>query len=364
MSEPPTNENTSSPRSASGNSRRTPIWAVAAVALISIGLLVVLGLDRVTITSKVLTSPGSTRDITPMLVLEDVMTYSTNGEIRMVTVKSNLEPSLLEMLGGWLDDSIEISDRHEILGDLTTEQNRTLGREQMAQSLDIAARVALERLGYEVISAAGALVVRVVPDTPASAVLDLGDVVIKAENKTVENARDLGDIVRSRSPGDSFSFSVLQLDGTTRDETVVLSEKDGNAFLGVAISTYVEMDELPFEINFLVERVGGPSAGLGLTLALLETMLPGELLAGLHIVATGTVDPLGNIGPVGGIAQKSHAVMRGGADLFVVPSVQVEQAQEILGETVDVVAVETLDDALRLLGSLGGDLTGIRVEHQ
>ena len=56
--------------------------------------------------------------------------------------------------------------------------------------------------------------------------------------------------------------------------------------------------------------------------------------------------------------------MRGGADLFVVPSVQVEQAQEILGETVDVVAVETLDDALRLLGSLGGDLTGIRVEHQ
>ena len=339
-----------------------PIWAFLVVAVVLFGLVGVFALDQVNITSKVLTSPGSTRDITPMLVLDDAMSYRSKGEIRMVTVKSNLEPSLLEILGGWLDDSIEISDRHEILGDRTIEQNRTLGREQMAQSLDIAARGALERLGYEVISEAGALIMQIVPGTPASDVLDLGDVVIEAENRQVRNARDLGEIVRSRSPGDSFSFSVLQLDGTTRDETVVLADKDGSAFLGVAISTYVELDDLPFEINFTVERVGGPSAGLGLTLALLEAMLPGDLLAGLRVVATGTVDPLGNVGPVGGIEQKSHAVMRSGAELFLVPSTQVEATKAILGEMVDVVSVDTLDDALRTLHSFGGDLSGIRLE--
>ena len=119
------------------------------------------------------------------------------------------------------------------------------------------------------------------------------------------------------------------------------------------------MDDLPFEINFAIERVGGPSAGLGLTLALLETMLPGELLAGLRIVATGTVDPLGNVGPVGGMEQKSHTVMRSGADLFVVPSSQFEEARSVLGEMVDVVAVDTLEDALQALRSRGGNLSGI-----
>jgi len=88
-------------------------------------------------------------------------------------------------------------------------------------------------------------------------------------------------------------------------------------------------------------------------------MLPGALVPGIRVVATGTVDPLGNVGPVGGMEQKSHAVMRSGADLFVVPSSQVEQAQSVLGEMVDVVAVDTVDDALQILRSLGGDLSGI-----
>ena len=364
MSEPPTNEDSSSPVNGSLNVRRSPTWATTALVIICLGLVGALVLDRVTVTSKVLTSPGSTRDIKPMLVLDDTMTYGANGEIRMVTVQSNLEPSLLEMLGGWLDDSIEISDRHEVLGDRTIEQNRTLGQEQMARSLDVAARVALERLGYEVISQAGALVMQILPNTPASTALDRGDVIIEADGQAIQNATDLGAAVRSRSPGDEFSFSVLQLDETTRHETVTLSEKNGNAFLGVSISTYVEMDDLPFEINFAIERIGGPSAGLGLTLALLETLLPGELLAGLRIVATGTVDPLGNVGPVGGMEQKSHAVMRSGADLFVVPSSQVEEARSVLGEMVDVVAVDTLDDALQALRSRGGNLSGIRSSTQ
>ena len=92
-----------------------------------------LVLDRITISSKVLTSPGTTRNIAPMLQVQDSKTYDADGRIEMVTVKSNLQPSLLEMIGGWLDDSIEISDRQQILGNRTIEQNRTLGREQMAR---------------------------------------------------------------------------------------------------------------------------------------------------------------------------------------------------------------------------------------
>ena len=93
----------------------------------------------------------------------------------------------------------------------------------------------------------------------------------------------------------------------------------------------------------------------------LERLLPGELLAGLNVVATGTVDPLGNVGPVGGVEQKSHSVMRSGADLFLVPANQVDQAAAVLGEMVEVVGVENLDQALAKLKSLGGDVSGIEI---
>ena len=342
-------------------SPRAPTWALIIVGIASLAMVGVLALDRITITSKVLTSPGSTRDIGPMLQVEDSKTYKAAGRIEMVTVKSNLQPSLLEMVGGWLDDSIEISDRHEILGNRTIEQNRTLGQEQMARSLDVATRVALERIGYDVISEAGAHVLQVVPETPADGVLYQGDVIVEAENQPVSNARDLSIAVQTKFPGDQFSFSVLQIDGSVREEVVLLTERNGNAFLGVSISTYAEMADLPFEIEFAVERVGGPSAGLSLTLALLERLLPEDLLAGLDVVATGTVDPLGNVGPVGGVKQKSHSVMRSGADLFLVPVTQVDTAVAVLGDMVEVVGVENLDQALMKLKSLGGNLAGIEI---
>ena len=364
MSESTINENSSPLRDPALINRRAPVWAVVIAAVLAAGLLIVIALDRISITSKVLTSPGATREIGPMLQVDPANSFNAEGQIEMVTVKSNLQPSILELVGGWLDDSIKISERHEILGDRTVEQNRTLGQEQMARSLDIAARVALERIGYDVIPEAGALVIQIVPDTPAFRTVDRGDVIIQAENTEIKTSRDLGELVRNKSPGDSFSFSVLQIDGTTREETVTLSERNGNAFLGVSISTYVEMDELPFTIDFQVERVGGPSAGLSLTLALLERMLPGELLGGLTVVATGTVDPLGNIGAVGGVEQKSHAVMRNGADIFFVPAAQVDEAKAVLGDMIEVIGVETLDQALSELRSIGGDLTGIEFVGQ
>ena len=81
---------------------RAPTWALIIVGLASLAMVTGLVLDRITISSKVLTSPGTTRNIAPMLQVQDSKTYDADGRIEMVTVKSNLQPSLLEMIGGWL----------------------------------------------------------------------------------------------------------------------------------------------------------------------------------------------------------------------------------------------------------------------
>ncbi len=339
--------------------RPVPRWLRVLVLVVVIVIVPLLLLDRVRIGGWVLTAPGGTLDIEPYVEVQGTPTFPTDEQIRLVTVRSNLEPSVLELIGGWLDGAIRVQDREDVLGSRTVEENRTLGMHQMAQSLDIASRVALERLGYDVITEAGALVMEVAEGTPADGVVSRGDVIIEAAGQEVVNSTALVGVIQGMRPGDPLTFTVLEADGATRTVDVVLGDRDGTAFLGVSIGTYVDLIDLPFEIDIDVGQIGGPSAGLALTLSVLDLLTEGQLTGGLDVVATGTMDPLGFVGPIGGIEQKSHSVLRDGADLFLVPLGDVEAAKAVIGDRIPVVGVATLDEALDALVARGGDIAGV-----
>jgi len=340
--------------------REWPSWARIAIFILGALLLFGFGLDRVYIDSKAITSPGSTQYLGPLVTVNGAQTYDPSGSISMVTVRSNMSPSLLEIIGAWLDDSIRIEDSERVLSGRTVEENRTLGLEQMSNSLDLAKRVALEKLGYDVMTESGVLIRNLVPGEPAALVLNRGDVLIEAEGTPLYISTDLVELLSRFLPGDDFTFSVQGFDGSVRSETVKLGDREGKAFLGVSVGTYMEMLELPFEIKVAIEKVGGPSAGLGLTLAILEQLGEGQLTGGLDVVATGTIDAQGRIGPIGGLEQKSYAVMQSGANIFLVPAGQMSVARAVVGDYVKVISVETLDDALTALRLNGGDLSGLK----
>ena len=65
--------------------------------------------------------------------------------------------------------------------------------------------------------------------------------------------------------------------------------------------------------------VGGPSAGLAFTLGTMDVMTKGSLTGGHKVATTGTIDPDGNVGPIGGVHQKMLAVKASGAEEFLVP---------------------------------------------
>jgi len=101
--------------------------------------------------------------------------------------------------------------------------------------------------------------------------------------------------------------------------------------------------------------VGGPSAGLAFTLAIIDDLTPGDLTGGAKVAVTGTISGDGTVGPVGGTGQKAAAVRAKGYDVFLVPSADYEAARQHAGD-VDVIAVDTLDDALAALAALGGNV--------
>jgi PDZ domain-containing protein len=132
-------------------------------------------------------------------------------------------------------------------------------------------------------------------------------------------------------------------------------EKAGRAILGVAeLTSRNQVFSFPLDVRIDSGEIGGPSAGLAFTLGLIDLLTPGELTGGAPVATTGTIDLDGTIGPVGGVVQKTVAVRRAGAKLFLVPSAEYTDARAHAGDGLRVEKVDTLDDALRALATLAG----------
>jgi PDZ domain-containing protein len=73
------------------------------------------------------------------------------------------------------------------------------------------------------------------------------------------------------------------------------------------------------DIKFVMKRVGGPSAGLAFSLALIARLSNPEIIAGRNIAVTGTISESGRVGSIGGIDQKLIAAKSAGATIVLMP---------------------------------------------
>ena len=98
-----------------------------------------------------------------------------------------------------------------------------------------------------------------------------------------------------------------------------------------------------------VDGIGGPSAGLALTLHLLQQRVPGDLTGGHVVAATGTISSTGAVGAVGGVPYKATGAGRAGADVLFVPAVEEAVAKSTAPSSVTVVPVTSAKDAISWL---------------
>ena len=145
-------------------------------------------------------------------------------------------------------------------------------------------------------------------------------------------------------------FTVLR-DGEPTDVDVVsASNPDDQAVPYVGITVGVNY-RAEFPIVFTLEDVGGPSAGMMFSLAIIDKLTPDDLTGGGHVAGTGTIDPAGQVGPIGGIRQKLAGARGSGATLFLMPKVHCEEADGHIPDGLAVVPVETLQDSLDALAA-------------
>jgi PDZ domain-containing protein len=302
--------------------------------------------------------PGAVRDTEPLIEVEGTEVYPSDGSIGYTTV-SLRQATLLGLAQGWLDDDIDIIDRDRVLGGRDVEENRELNRQAMSSSKQVATQVALERLGYEVDVTVGQVVSEVEEGFPAEGDVEIGDIIVAVDGEPFDDEQDLTRLLRDEEPGDEVTVSLRSATGSEREVELALAASPDDrdkAVMGVRVAPVVLEYEFPFEVTIDTGDVGGPSAGLAFTLGIIDDLTPGDLTGGTDIAVTGTIAGDGTVGPVGGTGQKAAAARDAGIRLFLVPSDDYEDAVARAGDDLDVVAVDTVDQALEVLRERGGNV--------
>lgn len=316
-------------------------------------------------------SPGPTENTLQAVRVEGERTYSSTGELLLTTVSVDATLDPLEWLRTAVSDRVAGVPRERIFpAGQDREEVQRRNRVQMEASQIDAAVAALRHLGYQVGTGGdGAQVLEVVADSPADGRLEPGDVVVAVAGRAVSTAEEAVDAVRSHRIGQEIAITVRRAGRPVR-LTVSLGESPqhpGQPLVGVVLRTHVD---LPVAVGVEAGSIGGPSAGLMFALAVVDLLTAEDLTGGAVVAGTGSIDPDGVVGPVGGIQQKVlGAVQRGEgrrpATVFLVPhrpgASNFDEARATrVGRRILLVPVGSLEEALAALATLreGGEPAG------
>jgi PDZ domain-containing protein len=305
------------------------------------------------------------------------------GDIYFVTISNPTQSVLSYWVAGGAscdvvtecsaEPEIDFFTYDELYPTRSRTQERSISLQMMRTSSQVAQYVALKALGYDATITPGNVCLETADDgsctrqTPAAAVLQPGDTLLRLDGVELETVDDLVAQLAGKQPGDTVQLDIDRYQGGRQTVEVELSTSPADP--GKTIVGFVPFDtatvDLPFEITIDSQRVGGPSAGLAFTLTLIDELSPGDLTGGRDVAVTGEIQLEGTVGAIGGLPQKASAVRQAGIDHFLVPATQSDadlaRAREVAGGDVEIIPVANLDEALAALERLGGDpLTVLR----
>jgi PDZ domain-containing protein len=328
-------------------------------------------------TPYVLLEPGSVRPAEDRVTIQGAPVYEDDTDVLFTTVFVK-RATLTGLLRSRVDDAIEVRTQEEVYGSGGREENRRVNQQAMDLSKLVAAKEALEFVGYDAdYSGDGALVTSVVEDAPAQGVIEPGDVIVSLDGSPVSLPADLRPVLSTRAPGDVVTVGVRRpapVDtspsgteaaagagepGDAIEVEVALGEapdEPGRAVLGVAVQPSHPSVASDVQVEIDSGAVTGPSAGLAWALAVIDRLTPGPLVDE-DVAVTGEILDNGRVGVIGGIAQKVATVRRNGVHTFLypkdTPAEEVERMREFAGDEVDLVPVGTLAEAVEHLAPEG-----------
>jgi Lon-like protease len=334
--------------------RRILTLLVALAPIVAFGLLLAL----VTV-PYVSLGPGPTFDTLgevegkKVVDIEGTFVHSTSGHLNMTTVSQRDDLTLGQALALWMSGREQLVP-HDLVypPDKSKDEIDQANNNDFKQSEDSAEYAALSYLKYP-----SAVTVETVSDPgPSVGKLQAGDAIDGFNGKPVANLEQFTALLKATKPGDSIVLDYRRKNAPAGSVTVTLGSNADRkyGYLGVGV---LNAPWAPFSIDFNLANIGGPSAGLMFSLAVVDKLTTGDLNDGKFVAGTGTIDSDGKVGSIGGITHKMLAASEAGATVFLVPADNCDEAKTAHDDGLQLVKVDTLGHAVDALHTIsaGGE---------
>lgn len=325
-------------------------WIVTGV----VGVVLVFAAWRVPIPVLSAYQPGPAPRVDRLITIAGARTYSSEGSFLVTTVTVDLEITLFDWIASGFDRTRAVIPKEDVTGGQSIEDLQEQHEEQMRESNQHSQEVALAALGIATPEGDGARVVETIQDTPARGVLKKGDVIVAIDGEPVSTICDVGREIDAREVGDKISVTVRRSGKrqTFELDTIASPQDPSSPFLGVAMDEVNYSFDPGVDVTFDPGEIAGPSAGLMFALQIYDQLTPEDLTHGHEIAGTGEIGCDGGVGPIGGIEQKVAGAEDKGADIFLVPRLNVAAAREAAGDGIEIVPISTFNDAIQYLEGL------------
>jgi PDZ domain-containing protein len=326
--------------------RRT--WTAASAGMLALALGV---LGATLPVPMVALGPGPTYNTLgeiegdPVVTVEGQPSYPTSGNLNMTTVSVTDRLTMFSALGFWAASDSQVVPREPIFpSDMSLDEIQEQNTAQFSSSEANAEAAALAELQIPATVVVSALV----PDTPAAAVLQPGDELLAVAQQPMESVREVSEVLTTTRPGDVVTVR-FRRGAEVREQDIALAARPDGAqgLLGVVLGAVLRDGDIRISLG----GVGGPSAGLMFSLAVVDKLTPGELTGGRFVAGTGAIDANGTVTPINGIPFKMRRAHDEGATVFLVPDANCAEAVET-NPGLQLIRVTALHDAVLALEAL------------
>lgn len=287
-------------------------------------------------------APGGTINLSERI---DNNYNKNNGSLNMLYV-TEYRGNIVTLLLGKLFKSWDIYEiKNQQISDETSNDIYIRNKVMLDNSIQNATFVAYKYAGIEItIKDKKNIVIATTKDNG----IKIGDILVSADNQTIDNITDLKELVISKNVGDNIKL-VVERENKTKEINIPI-EKD--KLIGIATITNYEY-ELPNDLNInFKSSEGGSSGGLILSLGIYSEITGIDILKGRNIAGTGTIDIEGNVGEIDGVKYKIAGAVKDKMDIILVSPYNYEEAKKVVEENnydIELVEVSTFKEAIDYL---------------
>ena len=284
----------------------------------------------------------------PVVAIEGTPTKPTSGNLNMTTVSQRDGLTLGQALVLWASGGDQLIPRDLVFPpEKTREDIEKTQNADFQRSEDNAEHAALNFLKYP-----KAVTAEKVNDPgPSAGKLQDGDALDAVNGTKVADVEAFTTLIKATKPGQEVVIDYRRRNAPAGTARITLGKNDDreHGYLGIAVQ---DNPWAPFTVDFNLANIGGPSAGLMFSLAVVDKLTTGDLNGSKFVAGTGSIAADGVVGPIGGITHKMSSAQEAGATVFLVPAENCDEARTVGDTTMELLKVETLAQTVESLRTL------------